>query len=335
MPAKCPVCGSPVVAAEDQAVYKCTGGCSSAARSAPSGSCISPAAARWTSRGSARSSSSSWSNDGTVSTPADLYDLTARRRSRSANAWARSPRRTSSTRSTKSKQTTLPRFLFALGIPQVGESTALALAQQFGTLEKLAGGSAAQIEETPDVGPDRLALGVRSSSRAISRQAVRRPPEARGVTYEPIKVDERAERCRSPDLTFVITGTLAGLQRERPKTRCAHSARRCRAACRRRPASSWWARMRARSSRRRSRSACASWMRRRSSGSWRRRSRRNPPEVRRPTLVRPVSFRPGAGAGAAARARRGGGRPGSGGSIFAAFSISSEYALNFFASTIC
>ena len=47
----------------------------------------------------------------------------------------------------------MPRFLFALGIPQVGESTARALAEQFGDLEPLMKADAARIEETPDVGP--------------------------------------------------------------------------------------------------------------------------------------------------------------------------------------
>ena len=50
MPAACPVCGSPVTRLEEQAVYKCTGGASGAGRSAPNGSCISPAGAPWTSK---------------------------------------------------------------------------------------------------------------------------------------------------------------------------------------------------------------------------------------------------------------------------------------------
>ena len=47
----------------------------------------------------------------------------------------------------------MPRLLFALGIPQVGESTARALAEQFGDLKPLMEASAGKIEETPDVGP--------------------------------------------------------------------------------------------------------------------------------------------------------------------------------------
>ncbi len=52
-----------------------------------------------------------------------------------------------------SRDTTLPRFLFALGIRDVGEATALALAQHFLTLEALSAATPEQIQEVPDVGP--------------------------------------------------------------------------------------------------------------------------------------------------------------------------------------
>src|SRR5690606_33728406 len=53
----------------------------------------------------------------------------------------------------RSRQTTLPRFLFALGIGQVGESTAATLARQFGTLEALRRADVDALQATPDVGP--------------------------------------------------------------------------------------------------------------------------------------------------------------------------------------
>ena len=146
--------------------YKCTGGISTAARSAPNGSCTLPAAAPWTSKGWARRIVEELVKVDRLKTPADLYSLSeaelgalkfvddklkdgkpVERRFGEKNA-------ASLFRAIeKSKQTTLPRFLFALGIPQVGESTARALADQFGDLEPLRHASAAKIEETPDVGP--------------------------------------------------------------------------------------------------------------------------------------------------------------------------------------
>ncbi len=52
-----------------------------------------------------------------------------------------------------SRKTTLPRFLFALGIRDVGESTAAALARQFGNLRALRSADVAQLQATQDVGP--------------------------------------------------------------------------------------------------------------------------------------------------------------------------------------
>ncbi len=54
---------------------------------------------------------------------------------------------------TQSKRTTLPRFLFALGIPDVGEATARALAEHFGDLAPLLDAPADTVERVPDVGP--------------------------------------------------------------------------------------------------------------------------------------------------------------------------------------
>ena len=112
---------------------------------------------------------------------------------------------------TKSKTTTLPRLLFALGIPQVGESTALALASSSARSRN------SKPQRRPDrgdarCGAHRLALGVRilpERSCAVGRRSAERS----GVTYEPIKVEERASLPLA-NLTFVITGTLAGLQRD-------------------------------------------------------------------------------------------------------------------------
>ena len=186
--------------------------CSSAARSAPNGSCISPAGAPWTSKASAKAHRAA--RERRDRQHARRICTTSRRsRSPSASAWARSPRRTSSTRSPRARRPTLPRLLFALGIPQVGESTALALAQQFGTIEKLDAGERRADRGNARRRARRLALGVRilpersREGRSIARL------RASGVTYEPIKVEQRASLPLA-GLTFVITGTLAGLQRD-------------------------------------------------------------------------------------------------------------------------
>ena len=112
----------------------------------------------------------------------------------------------------RSKDTTLPRLLFALGIPQVGESTARALAEQFGNLDALMQANAAQIEETPDVGPVVSAEVAKFFADERARDVIARL-RASGVNWKDLEV-QRAAALPLAGLTFVITGTLAGRQRE-------------------------------------------------------------------------------------------------------------------------
>jgi DNA ligase (NAD+) len=210
MPASCPVCGSPVVREEDQAVYKCTGGVFKC-----------PAQrAQWLMHFAGRRAMDieglgeklieQLVNDGSVSTPADLYDLEAKALAERERMGEKSAQNVIDAIG-KSRKTTLPRLLFALGIPQVGESTALALALEFGTLDKLEAATAEQIEQTPDVGPIVSRSVYEFFQGELTRSVVERL-KAR-VTYEPIKVEERASLPLA-GLTFVITGTLAGMQRD-------------------------------------------------------------------------------------------------------------------------
>jgi DNA ligase (NAD+) len=112
----------------------------------------------------------------------------------------------------KSKKTTLARFLFALGIPQVGESTGRALADQFGDLEPLRHADAKKIEETPDVGP----IVSQEIAKFFADPEARKVVDAlvaSGIQWEKIDVAQ-AEGAPLAGLTFVITGTLASLQRD-------------------------------------------------------------------------------------------------------------------------
>jgi DNA ligase (NAD+) len=211
MPSHCPVCGSAVAREEDQAVYKCTGGVFKC-----------PAQrAQWIMHFAGRRALDieglgeklieQLVNDGTVNTPADLYTLEAKALAERERMGEKSAQNVVDAIA-KSRKTTLPRLLYALGIPQVGESTALALALQFGTVEKLAEATAEQIEETPDVGPI-VSRAVFDFFQSELAQSVVERLKASGVIYEPIKVEERASLPLA-GLTIVITGTLAGLQRD-------------------------------------------------------------------------------------------------------------------------
>jgi DNA ligase (NAD+) len=205
------VCGSPVVRLEDQAVYKCTGGVLKCRAQR----------AEWIMHFAGRRAMDidglgeklieQLVDDGSISTPADLYSLEAKALAERERMGEKSAANVVEAIN-KSKKTTLPRLLFALGIPQVGESTALALAQQFGSVERLEAASAEQIEETPDVGPIVSRSVFEFFQSDLARSVVERLKSS-GVAYEPIKVEERASLPLN-GLTFVVTGTLAGLQRD-------------------------------------------------------------------------------------------------------------------------
>ncbi len=211
MPAACPVCQSPVARLEDQAVYKCTGGVLQCRAQR----------AEWIMHFAGRRAMDvdglgeklieQLVEDGSISTPADLYGLTADYLARRERMGEKSAANVIAAIE-KSKQATLPRLLFGLGIPQVGESTARALAEQFGKLDALMAASAETIEETPDVGPVVSAEVAKFFASPAAQEVIRRL-RAAGVTWKE-QEPQRAEALPLNGLTFVITGTLSGLQRE-------------------------------------------------------------------------------------------------------------------------
>jgi DNA ligase (NAD+) len=211
MPKVCPVCGSPVVREEDQAVYKCTGGVLKCR--AQRAEWIMHFAGRRALdiEGLGEKLIEQLVDDGSIQTPADLYDLKAEVLAERERMGEKSAKNVVDAID-RSKQTTLPRLLFGLGIPQVGESTARALAEQFGTLDALMAADAQKIEETPDVGPVVSGEVARFFASPAAQEVIRRL-RAAGVRWKE-QEPQRAESLPLAGLTFVITGTLAGLQRD-------------------------------------------------------------------------------------------------------------------------
>jgi DNA ligase (NAD+) len=112
----------------------------------------------------------------------------------------------------KSKDTTLARFLFALGIREVGEATAAALAAHFGAVEPLFAADIDTVQQVPDVGPVVASRVVEWFGDPQNRELVARL-QAAGVRWP---APERREAGEQPlaGLTFVLTGTLESLARE-------------------------------------------------------------------------------------------------------------------------
>ena len=116
----------------------------------------------------------------------------------------------------KSKHTTLARFLFALGIRQVGESTARDLARHFGGLERIIEASEAQLLEVNDVGPI-VAHSIRTFFDQPHNVEVVEQLRACGITWA--EDEGTADSSPRPLLgkTLVLTGTLPTLTRDEAK----------------------------------------------------------------------------------------------------------------------
>ncbi|MEM7452193.1 MAG: NAD-dependent DNA ligase LigA [Pseudomonadota bacterium] len=118
-----------------------------------------------------------------------------------------------------SKQTTLPRFLFALGIRDVGERTAEQLAEHFGTIEALAAADTDALEAVEDVGPV-VAGRVAEFFANDEMQAVVRDLIDAGVTWPDIEAPDLAATAESPfsGKTVVLTGALSQMTRDQAGT---------------------------------------------------------------------------------------------------------------------
>ncbi|MCB1731364.1 MAG: NAD-dependent DNA ligase LigA [Halieaceae bacterium] len=213
-PATCPVCGSPVERAADEAVLRCMGGLVCAAQQ-------KAAIRHFASRramdieGLGDKLVDQLVDEGLVDNVAGLYRLQReqllgleRMGEKSADNLLQALER--------SKRTSLPRFIFALGIREVGEATALALARHFGSWEALAQASEEQLLQVSDVGPvvaDHLVQFFDSpSSMAVVEQL-----RAAGVSWPDLAVS--AAELPLSGQTWVVTGKLEALGRDEARAR--------------------------------------------------------------------------------------------------------------------
>jgi DNA ligase (NAD+) len=148
---------------------------------------------------------------GLVESPADLYALTLEQLSELERMGEKSAANLVQAIQ-KSRETTLPRFLFALGIRDVGEATALALAQHFGRLEKLLDASADEIQQVQDVGPVVAAHVAAFFASQDHREVIARLREE-GLRWPDVARPSVAGQPFA-GMTFVITGTLDSMSRE-------------------------------------------------------------------------------------------------------------------------
>ncbi|MEZ5499467.1 MAG: NAD-dependent DNA ligase LigA [Steroidobacteraceae bacterium] len=213
LPRSCPVCGSAVLRTEDEAVARCSGGFACPAQR-------KEMLRHFASRraldidGLGDKLIEQLVDAGHVNTPADLYRL-------DQETLAALPRMAEKSAGNvlasldKSRTTTLARLLYALGIRDVGEATATALAVHFGSLEALACATEEQFTAVPDIGP----VVAGSLRRWFAVEANRRlldDLQALGVHWPAVK-PAGAKGTVLAGKTFVLTGTLPGMTRDQAR----------------------------------------------------------------------------------------------------------------------
>jgi DNA ligase (NAD+) len=211
LPSHCPVCGSLVLRVAGESVARCTGGFTCRAQRQES---LRHFASRRALdiEGLGDKLIEQLVERDAVRSPADLYALTLPQlaslermgEKSAANLLAAIER---------SRQTTLPRLLYALGIREVGEATALALARHFGTLERLMSADEVAIQQVPDVGPV-VAAHVAAFFSSAEHRSVIKALHDKGVTWPDLEGAPTASALPLAGRTFVLTGTLEHMTRE-------------------------------------------------------------------------------------------------------------------------
>ncbi|MGW8228156.1 MAG: NAD-dependent DNA ligase LigA, partial [Gammaproteobacteria bacterium] len=212
LPETCPVCGSPTVRLPSEAVTYCTGGLYCAAQR-------KQAIKHFASRraldieGLGDKLVEQLVDEQLVNDVSDLYHLNVkqlagleRMAEKSATNLVKAIE--------KSRTTTLARFLYALGIHDVGETTAQTLAVHFGTLQAIMQADEATLMAVPDVGPVVAKSIIEFFKQKHNKQVISKL--AKAINWPEVKV-KPAEQLPLHGKTFVLTGTLSQMTRDEAK----------------------------------------------------------------------------------------------------------------------
>jgi DNA ligase (NAD+) len=215
LPGKCPVCSAQVLRVEGEVVARCSGGFTCPAQRKEA---IKHFAARRALdiEGLGSKLIEQLVDNELVKSPVDLFDLSLaqlveleRMGEKSAANLLESLQR--------SKGTTLDRFLYAIGIREVGAATSLSLAKHFGELEPIRSVTQEELECVSDIGPI-VAEHIHSFFRQPHNKALVNKLLERGVHWTPVKKREIQETPFTGK-TIVLTGTLQEMTRDEAKLR--------------------------------------------------------------------------------------------------------------------
>lgn len=214
MPEHCPVCGSEIVKLPEEAVARCSGGLFCAAQR-------KQALLHFASRramdieGLGDRIVDQLVDGAFVRTPADVYRLDVETLARLERMGEKSATNLVASIA-RSKNTTLARFIYALGIRNVGEATAKDLAAHFGSLDALIEADETALQTVNDVGPV-VALSVRGFFAESHNREVISALRNAGIRWE--EGEPKTSQPSGPfaGRTVVLTGTLPGLSRDEAK----------------------------------------------------------------------------------------------------------------------
>lgn len=213
-PDRCPVCQSSVKRTEGEAVARCTGGLFCGAQT-------KEAIKHYASRkamdidGLGDKLVDALVDHDLIYSVADLYELKLEKLVNLERMAQKSAENLLNSIEV-SKQTTLPKFLYALGIREVGEATAQTLANNFGTLDRVIAASAEQLLEVEDVGPI-VAGHIVDFFRNPDNLSIVDAMRNSGVKWKDI--DQSAQALPLKGQTWVLTGTLETMSRAEAKDR--------------------------------------------------------------------------------------------------------------------
>ncbi|MDH5300467.1 MAG: NAD-dependent DNA ligase LigA [Gammaproteobacteria bacterium] len=214
MPQQCPVCGSHVMRVEGETVLRCTGGLYCAAQQKEG---IKHFASR-------RAMDIEGLGDklvdqlvelGLVKNVADLYSLTVDQLAGLERMAEKSASNLIAALE-KSKATTLARFLFALGIREVGEATAQALANYYGNLDKIMQQDVESLQQVPDVGPVVASRIAEFFAEMHNKNVIAELRKPNMLHWDDVVVDDSVSKPLEGK-TIVLTGTFNSLSRTEAK----------------------------------------------------------------------------------------------------------------------
>ncbi len=214
LPEACPVCGSDIERSEEETVARCTGGlyCSAQRKEA-----IRHFASRKAMDidGLGEKLIEQLVDKELVNTIADLFRLTEEQLIRLERMGAKSAANLVAALKA-SKTTTLARFIYSLGIREVGEATAATLAAHFCTLEALEAASVDELQAADDVGPivaQHIALFFQQAHNREVIEALL----AQGLNWPAIEKPAQSDALPLAGQTWVLTGTLTAMTRDEGK----------------------------------------------------------------------------------------------------------------------